>query len=203
MAGVLLWTIDPIKKEPAFLFHKTFDGKKVGMIMDCGGGWKKEDGGDTKFTAAREFCEETMGFLVLSEKEKTQTKEHWLNLVKEVELKNANDEKSYHQHFQNVLDNAIQQAKTHFSNCNEKNLIEIKPWYSTFVSGYSVFIVKSNEMFDLDPLNQLYLKMKRRKEFFWIDFPTLEKEKEKLHIRLKNQPKVMETCFEIYNRWNP
>lgn len=43
--------------QPCFLFHKTFSGRRAGLLVDFGGGSRA---GETQFqTAAREFVEET------------------------------------------------------------------------------------------------------------------------------------------------
>jgi len=44
-----------------FLFHTTFEGKKVGFLMDCGG--RCFDDESSELNAAREFAEETCGYL--------------------------------------------------------------------------------------------------------------------------------------------
>lgn len=64
MAGVLPYAIDS-NGQLLFLFHKTFVGKKVGMLIDFGGG--REKGEDITLAAVREFCEETFAIFVTDE----------------------------------------------------------------------------------------------------------------------------------------
>lgn len=59
-AGVLPFCVQ--NGEVYFLFHRTFVGKKVGYLIDFGGGVGKQDKSNFDATAAREFNEETGGF---------------------------------------------------------------------------------------------------------------------------------------------
>lgn len=79
-AGVLPFAIH--SGEVYFLFHKTFVGKKVGKLIDFGGGMRcctsvefsslihsKADEKDMRKAAAREFSEETAGLFLCKESE--------------------------------------------------------------------------------------------------------------------------------------
>jgi hypothetical protein len=190
MAGILLWSRDPITKEIVFLFHKTFAGKKVGFWMDCGGGGKRTDP-NIEFSAIREFNEETMAMFLFDDNLILENNEEIKKITEIVEKEKTDDVEKYLCMFNERLQKCILKTKDYF----DRHISTI----ISFKGGFRLFLVPSPIHFELSALNHVFSLMKRRKEFFWVSYATLVKEPAtRLHPRLRSlKPSLMPILKDI------
>eukprot|EP01118_Nematostelium_gracile_P001063 TRINITY_DN1105_c0_g1_i1.p1 TRINITY_DN1105_c0_g1~~TRINITY_DN1105_c0_g1_i1.p1 ORF type:complete len:183 (-),score=57.40 TRINITY_DN1105_c0_g1_i1:88-636(-) len=142
MAGILPFAIHD--GEMYFLFHRTFVGKKMGTLIDMGGGISKEDNKDIKRTAAREFSEETAGLYFSEDPEA--------------------DAEFLHQ--DNMTESDMQQGRV-VRECTERVFEMLQKQPVWVFGGYKLHVLEI-PYHDLKALNKAFEKAPKKREFLWV-----------------------------------
>jgi hypothetical protein len=159
-AGILPFSIDPNGKLK-FLFHKTFEGKKVGYLIDFGGAVENEDvkNGDLLQAAVREFCEETAGLLNSEDIENDFKKYFLLKRAEENQNDNFSEEEIQSNEF----------VKNSVKYCYEKISNDSDNIFKTSCDSYTLFLIKIN-YFEVEKINKIFeTNFKKKREFVWTE----------------------------------
>ena len=163
-----------------FLFHKTFTGRRAGLLVDFGGG--SNEGESYRQTSIREFIEETEAMFL-------------------AENINNSDKEINHQY--TVLANLLHKTQQQHPDwwCSRRRLKDqaLKDWKTFFVEVDYKDLSPMNKAWETDILHRFV----KRRELLWVRADTLveliDNEPEKLWKRVRELDNLKSIVLKISN----
>jgi len=179
-AGVIPYII--LNQQPHLLFHRKKRGKKVGYLIDFGGGRAKSDHGDPIKTAAREFAEETGGIFWNLSKEQLES----YKLL-------HNEDVEHSQHVREAADAFQRQI----------NKPDEPIWWS-YSAGYYLFVLPVPYYISTRVLDKVWSQCDRQCTFEWISIDQVLSKKTsqpfypRILVHWNNLTKIFHELMELH-----